>query len=140
MFYESLGLLLEEAARVLGGSVREQVGDERVLTQLDGVAALVADVGAMWPDLFAGLAEETLALEAAAGASSDPAAGPFERYQAAIRAVNERIAELHADGAERDDAAIDELRAALLAAADVQRRVLEPTERAAPDGAGLRRV
>jgi hypothetical protein len=139
MFYESLGLLLEEAARVLGGSVRERVDDERVLTQLDGVAALVADVGAMWPHLFAGLAEETLILEAAVGAS-DAAAGPFERYRAAIGAVNDRIAELHADEAKRDDAAIDKVRAALLAAADVQRRVLEPTERAAPEGAGLRRV
>jgi hypothetical protein len=140
MFYESLGLMLEEAARVLGGSVREQVVDERVLTQLDGVAALVGDVAAMWPALYAGMAEETLILEAAVGASV-PAADPFERYRAATRAVNERIAELHGDEAGRDVAAIDELRASLLAAADVQRRVLEPTQRAAPPGgAGLRRV
>ena len=123
MFYESFGILLEQAARVLSRDVRPEVGDERVRTQLDAVAALVADVGALWPALLRGLEEENEILAEALDAHPPAvaAAGPIERRRALIALLNDRI-----DAAAEGDAArLAELQEAIRASADVQRRIME---------------
>jgi hypothetical protein len=124
MFYESLGILLTQAAEVLRRNVRAEVHDERAQTQLDAVAAVAADIGAMWPALFRGLEQENRILEAALGYESPRAAddGPMERHRELTRELNRRLDALERSGG---GTAVEALRQALAAAADVQRSVVE---------------
>jgi hypothetical protein len=123
MFYESFGMLLEQSAQVLSRDVRPEVGDERVRTQLDAVAALAADIGALWPALFRGLEEENRILAEALGTDTPSAEhlGPIERHRALVAQFNERLQ----SAAGRDPAAVAALRDAIAATADVQRAVME---------------
>jgi hypothetical protein len=129
MFYESMGLLLEQAGLVLDRSVRDHVTDERALTQLDAVAALVADIGAMWPGLFGGLEHEHRILAGALpadGAVPDQEdLDPLGSYRATVTAFNDEIDRLHTDAPPDREARLQALRAAMGEAAEVQRNVVE---------------
>ncbi|MEA2143619.1 MAG: hypothetical protein QOI64_2049 [Solirubrobacteraceae bacterium] len=136
MFYESLGIVLTQAAEVLKRDVRAEVHDERVQTQLDAVAAVAADIGAMWPALFRGLEQENRILEAALGNGAARAAGddPMERHRELARELDRRLDALERGG---DAAAIAALRQAIVAAADVQRSVVESSS---PGSVPVRRI
>lgn len=140
MFYEAFGLLLDEASEVLNGSVRRHVTDERVRTQLDAVATLLADLAAMWNGLFQALEAETEILEATARADPlpvRPPSDPLARQRAAIAAVNDRLRAVADAG--RETESVEALRTALLAAADVQRALVEEAVRQ-PASSGMRRI
>jgi hypothetical protein len=139
MFYESFGLLLREAAATLGGKVRPAVQDARARTQLDAVAALLADLGAMWDGLFAALEAENAILEAAlsGGASTQRLPDdPLARQRELLEAFNARVEGVHETG---DRRAVKALQEALLEAAAVQAELLERAREAVAP-AGMRRV
>ena len=136
MLYEALGLLLERAEAVLSGPVREHVCEPRARAQLDGVATLLGDLAAMWPELFAGVEHERQIYERALGGEPGPPAGaapdPLRPQREAVGAMNEHIQAVHHLVGEERRMALAGLRAALLAAAEAQGAVAErAAERAA---------
>ncbi len=140
MFYDDFGRLLEEASAVLRGTVREHVDNDRVRAELDGVAAMLADLAAMWDGMFEALERETQVLEAALrdeGPPARPPPDPLERQRAAVAALNERLAAL--DESARDPESVKAMRAALLSAAEAQGALVA---RAAgrPPPTGMRRI
>jgi hypothetical protein len=140
MFYELFGLLLEQASEALSTAVRPHVADERARTQLDAAAALLADLAAMWSRLFSALEAEAEILEAEMRGEQLPvesAPDPLARYRAAIAELNDRIRTLDAGGPEEQ--AVERLRTALLAAAEIQGALVqEAARRRAPSG--MRRI
>jgi hypothetical protein len=130
MFYEGLGRLLEHAGDALREDVRPYVGDERARTQLDAVAALCADIGAMWPALFDALRQETGVLERAVAGEGEG----LDRYAGLLRRIN---AELDRLDPNRDRERVEEIRSALGAAAAIQQHVIDA---AARDGSSVKRI
>jgi hypothetical protein len=140
MFYDDFGRLLDEAGRVLTGTVREHVEDERVRAQLDGVASLLADLAAMWEGMFQALEQENRVLEAALrgdAPATTPAPDPLARQRAALAELNERLVALGESG--RPHESVHELRTALLAAADAQAELVARAARR-PQPTGMRRI
>jgi hypothetical protein len=129
MLYEAWGALLGRADSVLRDEVREHVTDPRALDQLDVVCTLLGDLSAMWPGLFAGVVREAELL--AGGAGVDPAGpaprtgdGPLEAHRRATAALNGRISALRELPAAQRAQATEQVRAAILAAAEVQSTVV----------------
>jgi hypothetical protein len=135
MFYESIGPLLERAAEVLVGDVRGHVADDFARAQLDAVAAIVSDVGAMWPALPRGLEEETRILEGAVTADADHSdePDPLRRHLAAVASLNDEIDRVHRRGT-GGAARGRELRAAIRLAAEAQRRVMDASPATVVEG------
>jgi hypothetical protein len=123
MLYETWGALLERADSVLRDEVREHVTDPRALDQLDGVCTLLGDLAAIWPSLFAGVVREAELLAGGADLAeptSGPADDPLDAYRRATAALNGRIAGLRGLPAAERAQATEQVRAAILAAAEVQ--------------------
>ncbi len=139
MFYDAWGFLLERADEVLRTQVREHVSDPAALTQLDTVATLLGDLAAMWPRLFSGLEQETQILRRAldGDASQPPAseppasprpapvADPLESHRDVLHAIDQRIGHIHRMRAEDRTVALANMRAAILAASEIQGEILE---------------
>jgi hypothetical protein len=144
MLYEAWGALLGRAESVLRDEVREHVTDPRARDQLDVVCTLLGDLAAMWPGLFAGVVREAELLAGGAGVDSArpaPRTGddPLEAHRRATAALNERISALRELPAAQRAQATEQVRAAILAAAEVQSTVVRATvDRAA--GAKVRRM
>jgi hypothetical protein len=122
MFYEGLGRLLAHASEALNDEVRPHVGEDAARTQLDAVAALCADIGAMWPILFEALNEETRILADVVDPPGSEADSGLSRYDTLLRRMNEELDALEGTA---DDGRREELRGAMAAAAAVQQRVVE---------------
>jgi hypothetical protein len=141
MFYEVWGMLLERADQVLRRDVRDHVADPAARAQLDAVALMLSDLGAMWPRLFEGLQAETRLFARAAGTDpAQPASGPdpWQAHQDAVLALNERItAARQLAGAERE-VALRTLREAIMAAAEVQGEIVEAAAARTADRPGRR--
>jgi hypothetical protein len=141
MFYEVWGLLLERADQVLRLEVRDHVGDPAARAQLDAVATLLGDLGAMWPRLYVGLQDETIVL--VAGAATDPAPpasgpDPLKAYDDAVQALGDRIAAArHLPGPERERA-LRAVRESILGAATVQGEIVEAASVRSADRPGRR--
>jgi hypothetical protein len=119
MFYDALGELLAYAAQALATDVRPHVGDDPARTQLDAVAALCADIGAMWPDLFRALAEENRILERALGEECD-ATDELGRYRVLIAKLGEQLTAARTLPGGEAGERLERLRGAMSAAARVQ--------------------
>jgi hypothetical protein len=119
MFYDVLGELLTRAAEVLSTEVRPHLTDDGARTQLDAVTALCADIGTMWPSLFAALAQENRILEQTVGTHSG-VVDELTRYRLVLARLNDSFDTAHArpdsDAVQR----LENLRASLSAAAAVQ--------------------
>jgi hypothetical protein len=137
MFYESWGLLLARADDVLRSQVRGHVSDARARDQLDAVATLLGDLAAMWPRLFAGLERETVIFQRELNGDppepGDIDADPLRSHRDAVRALNERVEQVHRLRGEDRRVALERLRAALRAAAEVQGGIVEPAAARAAD-------
>lgn len=133
MLYETWGLLLERAGVILRADVREHVSDPRARDQLDAVTVLLGDLAAMWPGLFAGVARETELLSAPLGVDVKLAArtDPLAAHSAALNALDEHVERVHALPDAEKAVALERVRAAILAAAEVQGALVER----APDSA-----
>jgi hypothetical protein len=144
MLYEAWGALLGRADSVLREEVREHVTDPRALDQLDGVCTLLGDLAAMWPGLFAGAGREAELLAGGVGTDlAEPAPpiadDPLDAYRRATAALNGRIAGLRGLPAAERAQATEQVRAAILAAAEVQSVVVRAAvDRAA--GTTVRRM
>ena len=142
MFYESIGMLLGGAAESLAAGADDASGDEREARRRRQITTLVRRLGAVWPDLFAALAEETAILETTlAGALQaaranelpvPPSAGgaapsdPLERYRAVMRELDELLIGFHAREEETwAGEAVRRVRRGLADAAEVQGRIVD---------------
>jgi hypothetical protein len=143
MLYESIGLLLEQAALVLDRQVREQVDDPQAKIQLEAVATLIADLGGMWPVLCHGLEREGEILAEALPSPEVPWVeahpDPLARYRAVIAATNDEIARLYEQEPAAREARLEALREAIRQSAEVQRGVVEARDASAL-GSSVRRV
>ena len=140
MFYDDFGRLLEEASSVLTGTVREQVEDDRARAELDGVASMLADLGAMWEGMFQALERENRVLEAALRGDEPPetpAPDPLARQRAALAQLNQRLVALDESG--RESQSVTAIRAALLAAAEAQGELVARAAQRPPP-TGMRRI
>jgi len=118
MFYDALGGLLTHAAVTLS-EVRPHVTDDAARTQLDAVAAVCEDIGAMWPALFAALAEENRIMEKIVGSES-LAADELTRYRQLSARLSRELDVAHGCAAGDGAARLEQLRTGLSAAAGVQ--------------------
>jgi len=138
MLYDALGAILRAAAETLYRDVRPHVDDERARTQLDAMAALASDVGAMWEGLFAGLERHDAILADALREDVD-GDDPLARHHALVAALNARVAELQSAGTDEARAERARLRTAMAAAAEVEQAVVERVA-AAPSLGPARRM
>ena len=142
MFYESIGVLLQQAAAALADEDSERVLDARGERERRQVTTLVRRIAAIWPKLFRSLDEETAILAETltratqATRSAQPRApdesehsvdaDPLTRYRALLCALDERVILLHANGQEAwAQEALRSLRSGLAAAAEVQGRLVD---------------
>lgn len=141
MFYEVWGPLLERADQVLRLEVRDHVGDPAARAQLDAVATLLSDLGAMWPHVFEALQDETILLAGGAGrAPARPASGPdpLAAHGDAVQALGDRItAARRLRGPERERA-LRAVRESILGAATVQGEIVEAASARSADRPGRR--
>ena len=128
MFYEAWGLLLERADQVLRLEVREHVEDPAAQAQLDAVAAMLGDLGAIWPQLFDGLARETAcyaAVTAAGTTGRASTAEPLAAHREAVEALSERIEQIRTLPPAEREPANAAVRGAILQAATAQCEIME---------------
>jgi hypothetical protein len=125
MLYEVWGLLLERADQVLTVEVRDHVTDPAARAQLDAVATLLSELGAMWPRLFEGLAAETRLFAAGAGVDDACASDPLQAHRDAVHGLNERVHAARGLSGEERAQALRSIREAILAAAAVQGEIVE---------------
>jgi hypothetical protein len=123
MFYDALGELLAYAAQALATDVRPHVDDDPARTQLDAVAALCADLGAMWPDLFRALAEENRILERTLGEACD-CTDELARYRILIAKLGEDLTATHALPDSEARQRLETLRVGMAEAARVQEEMV----------------
>ncbi len=128
MFYEAWGLLLERADQVLRLEVRDHVEDPAARAALDAVAAMLGDLGAIWPQLFGGLARETacyLAVTTAGSPGQASAAEPLAAHREAVEALSARIERIRTLPSAEREPAIAAVRAAILQAATAQCEIVQ---------------
>ena len=139
MFYEILGLLIRQAATSIESLPLGPGLGARGERDLRRVLLLLSRAGAMWPGIFAALAEENRilrrTLEGAraaltTGSGTNGAAlpedeDPLALHDQLLRQLDDCVAALHAAGAEWSRNALRAVRSGLLEAAEVQRRLIE---------------
>jgi hypothetical protein len=128
MFYETWGAMLKRADDVLRQEVRGHVSDPTARDRLDAVATLLGDLAAMWPQLFAGLEGETRIYEGALTSGElqldDDEADPLARYRAAVAALDAQVQQARELPEHARVRALHQIRAAIVAAAEVQGAVV----------------
>ncbi len=145
MFYESIGAQLSRASEALASDDPTRALDERDQRERRQITTLVRRIGAIWPDLFSALNEESAILDATrrgaletarahglevsgdtAEAASAAIADPLARYRQLLCEVDELVILLHTrrdeDWAEQ---ALRNLRRGLADAAEVQGRLVD---------------
>jgi hypothetical protein len=139
LFYESIGPLLDKAARVLEREDGPAAGDERTQRELRQTRTLLRRIGAVWPDLFAALEEEIAILSETHGNTASelrtrgldvpeakPCADPLDRYRGLLAALDAAVILLQEHEKEAwAEEATRSLRTGLSAAADVQGRLVD---------------
>jgi hypothetical protein len=141
MFYELIGILLTRG----GVALSERHGpnasdDERNQREFRQIALLMRRLGAVWPQLFKSLAEESEILSTtlnrlraplsragvAVPAAVDECPDPLERYRLLARELERAVIALHEHHRDRWAAeALHELRRGLADAAEVQGRLVD---------------
>lgn len=141
MFFDALGRILVRASDVLRADVRPAVAhDVFLVQQVDALVLIVGEIGAAWSELFATLERQNDILEQTLAAAGGPAApgghgDPLRRNAELLGALDERIAELHADAGED---ALRELRRGLRRAAELEQDLLAGARERAGTGATRR--
>ncbi|MCH2173926.1 hypothetical protein MK489_24360 [Myxococcota bacterium] len=142
MFYESIGSLLSQAAEVLKSDDPDRPMDERGLRERRQITTLLRRIGAIWPELFQALSEESAVLEAAlrrlgevareyrlVPASDDVVMTPVDplvRYRQLHQALDELVILFHEHGDEDwAQEALHDLRRGLAEAAEIQGRLVD---------------
>ena len=142
MFYESIGAQLGRAAQALADDDPSRSRDERGQRERRQIVSLLRRVGAIWPELFRALDEESKILEATLrsataaaraqrlGPEGEPASAatvnPLARYRQLLCELDELVILLHEHGEQPwAQDALRSLRRGLADAAEVQGRVVD---------------
>jgi len=144
VFFDALGRLLTRGGELLALDVAPRLEDPFLRRQTEAIAVFVAELGAAWPELFAALARENAALDAAvrdvAAAPPEPATDdPLARNAALLRALDELLEAHQASSASDAERSVLRLRAGLAEAAVVEQGLLERARASSPTAAIPRR-
>ena len=142
MFYESIGALLGQAGESLAADDPRLPVDERAQRERRQTTKLLRRIGAIWPQLFRALDEESAILEATLhtaaealrahrlagtdGRASTGEADPLVRYRRLLCELDELVIQLHEHSQETwAQDALRSLRRGLADAAEVQGRLVD---------------
>ncbi len=141
MFYESIGALLGQAGESIAADDPSLLVDERAQRERRQTTKLLRRIGAIWPQLFQALDEESSILDATlhnacevaqahhlAGISrtANREADPLVRYRRFLCELDELVIQLHEHSEETwAQDALRSLRGGLADAADVQGRLVD---------------
>ena len=141
MFYESIGTLLGQAGDSIAADDPNVVVDERAQRERRQTTKLLRRIGAIWPQLFQALDEESSILDATLRTACEAArthhlaeisstagseADPLTRYRRLLCELDELVIQLHEHSDETwAQDALRSVRGGLADAAEVQGRLVD---------------
>ncbi|MBJ22757.1 MAG: hypothetical protein GY910_28605 [bacterium] len=142
MFYESIGAQLSQVSEALAADDPSRELDERGRRERRQMTTLLRRIGAIWPDLFCALKEESAILDATRRGALEAvrakgliapgenpgatASDPLERYRQLLCEIDELVILLHTQRGEAWAAeTLRTLRGGLAEAAKIQGRLVD---------------